>query len=70
MLHQQYTEFLQDQSQQLMSMRKSEANEAEKAHLVSKFSKSLLGAPEIRREIEPLVAFLVIFAKSQETTTQ
>ena len=62
-LSQQYLSLLQTQLQELTQ---SQDNVSEEwSFALGDFSRALLGAPDVRREVEPLVAFLVIFAKSQ-----
>ena len=64
LLSQQYTSLLQRQLESLHAAEETAEEEEWNARL-GDFSRALLGAPDIRREVEPLVAFLVIFAKSQ-----
>jgi len=65
LLSQQYSSLLQAQLQELTAAQQN-IEEDEWRFVLSGFSRALLGSPEIRREVEPLVAFLVIFAKSQD----
>jgi len=69
-LSQQYAQLLRTQLQTLTTAKKQGASDGELSNMLGEFSRALLGAPDIRREIEPLVAFLVIFAKSQDTDRQ
>ena len=66
-LWQQYADLLRRQLQELTSAHKQDVGKDQLSSMLGEFSRILLGAPDIRREIEPLVAFLVIFAKSQDT---
>jgi len=62
----QYTTLLQGQLYELAMHEVNGDDDDIRRHKLSEFSRALLGAPDIRREVEPLVAFLVIFAKEAD----